>query len=61
MQLFLPSVNIPLETLCLRSSLKVRGQVTGPLITLALNVRYDVQMEVIIKIIAVRNLKACKL
>jgi hypothetical protein len=58
MQIFQPSVNILPETLCLGSSLKVRGQVSGPLMTRTLNVRYEVLMEVIIKIIVVRNLKA---
>jgi hypothetical protein len=60
MQIFQPSVNILLETLYLRSSLKVRGQFSRPLMTRALNVRYEVLMEVIITIVVVRNLKACR-
>ena len=56
MQIFQPSVNILLETLCLRSFLKVRGHVSRPLLPRTLNVRYEVLMEVIIKIVVVRNL-----
>jgi len=54
-QNFQPSVNILLETLSLRSFLKVRGQVSRPFMPRTLNVRYEVLMEVIIKIVVVRN------
>jgi hypothetical protein len=58
MQIFQPSVNILLEALCLGSSLKVKGQISLPLMTRTFNVRYEFLMDVIIKIVVVRNLKA---